>query len=137
MKKIIKDRSIITTKVDEIFDVYSDLFNNSDPDRSKFSTLLSSIARLLNDFNVDTFPYEYSRVLRLQYTIVSEEAALKARALPEDVHYMGTSDSLPVLAKDVYGNVDSVTNIQLNNMVYSTDDALKKGIIKVVMDEPT
>ena len=94
--------------------------------------VISNVDFLMDSSNIDIFVYPLSILNKIRLLAQEELDILEGEYLPEDIHYMGESDILAVMASEYYGNVNDLVTIQRNNRVYSTDEAIKKKILKVI-----
>jgi hypothetical protein len=94
--------------------------------------MLSDIDDLKSSSNVISFAASLSILNKTESQILAEIASFNMiLETPKDVHYMGESDTLSVIAAQYYGDVNMLVDIQRENSVYSTDEAFLKGILRV------
>lgn len=93
---------------------------------------LKNLEELKNSTNVGIFPASLMMINTIEQRIINELNSIHAVLYPpKDVHYMGEGDILAVMAHAYYGNVNKLVDIMRENRVYSTDEAIKKGILRV------
>lgn len=125
------------TTAETMFVEFANFLEEASYGESALRAIATEVDRLLSVSNIGQYPYPLSIMNRIKIAVSDELSVLDGEYVPEDIHFMNESDSLPVMAHSYYKSVNDLILIQRNNRIYNTDEAIKKGILKVLSRDVT
>ena len=128
------NRANARKRINLFIDNVNTLLNNhsvNDASLEIATTIRDQALDLIDNTNLTSYDYERSILYKYYNGMNALITQKEENVTPKQIHYMNNSDLLFTMANDYYGNPDAILDIMSQNGIYSTDEAILKGVLMV------